>query len=212
MKKKIDILICDSGMTSWQKEYAFNLSGFFYKDKNGHGTQMIEVMHEINPNAKIGSIKVLNKYKECQLKKMLWGLMECEKYDAKIIVLALAFETNQEVYVLKEIINELVKQGKIIVCSVKNGLETSYPAKYENVIGVRREHYTIFDENSEIQLKLNLENVICLDNKGTKKIFSGNSMAVAYVGAKISMIPNIQSMTYEQVVKKISCGNELLDL
>lgn len=210
MRKHADIVICDSGISSWQRPYAKNLYGISGRDRHGHGTQLAEVIHMINKEALVGSIRILDEKKECTLDTMIKGLILCQKCDAKIVVLALAIDCDREIPVLREIIDELLEQGKIVVCSTRNGACESLPASYKGVLGVRRESYTKFDKDECIQLKIDIPNVMCQNKDRQISVFAGNSMACAYVAAKLSLIDNIEKLTIADIEKLLEKDIKIL--
>ena len=110
--------------------------------------------------------------------------------DIDIINISLSVNGCLYIHQIDEVIESLKSQGKIIVVSVENGKETSYPANNKNTVGVKgklmNENKIVFERQKEIQVIANSAPVLCLGLKGEYEWFGGNSKAAALVSAQIS--------------------------
>lgn len=149
-------------------------------DENGHGTKMLQILCDkdigVAPNIEIYSLKVLDENGEGCYIYTINAIRWCIENNIQIINISVATSTDYQE--LKKIIEEAVRGGIIIVASFGNFYTTqSYPASYENVIGV----YTDLTDN-----KYNhLNSILCPVNKFYSDASMtdgciGNSPATAY--------------------------------
>ena len=82
-------------------------------------------------------IKVLDKYGRTNIQILEEALKSLIDKDIDIINLSLSVVKSEMVGDLYKICEELNKKGKILVCSLANGFNESYPAVFDNVIGVK---------------------------------------------------------------------------
>ena len=58
---------------------------FYMNDLTGHGTSIASIIHEINPNALIYSVRILDKNNQATLDRVLEGIQWCIENDVNII-------------------------------------------------------------------------------------------------------------------------------
>ncbi len=186
---KVNAVICDSGISVRQLDYIKAIDiGMGWKDENGHGSQVAEVNSSLFDKVSISSIKILDSMKQCGLDIVFSALEVINDLDVDIVCLALAVDEDEISTLLlndmKERLHKITKQGKIIVSSLHNKKNSSYPASLGNVIGVRmiEPHHKMdfYDSQKSIQCELQLESVICESKDGFYQPFKGNSNACAF--------------------------------
>lgn len=108
-----------------------------YMDDNGHGSLCASAIIKENPNVRLYVEKVLDKNNCSTLNILEKALETLLKEDIQIISLSLTLTEMQRERQLGKICAELTRQGKIVVCTLANGSNKSYPANYQSTIGVK---------------------------------------------------------------------------
>src|SRR5690606_30239941 len=106
-----------------------------YEDENGHGTSCASTIKKEFNDIGIFVVKILGRDGRTSSQIFEESLKYLLNIDIRLINLSLSVITNEMIQDLYEICDELYQQGKIIVCSLANGFEESYPAVFNNVIG-----------------------------------------------------------------------------
>lgn len=184
MKKKV--IICDSGISERHFSCVQSVDvGCGWKDNNGHGSVLIDIIQLIVPDTEIISIKILNEENECSLNDLLLALEKCEMFaENAIICLALAIEEEYYIQPIANIIRKLIQKNNVVVSSVFNNMPNSFPACMKEVIGVRYydeekfEGQYYYTEN-EIQCYLPYMKIIAEGINGIYQMFGGNSLLCA---------------------------------
>lgn len=189
------IIICDSGVSSSQMNYIQPIDiGYGIYDTNGHGSELTRLIHIINSDLNILSIKILDENNCGTLEGLISALRECLKHDVCVICLALSLESeiedNKE---LREVVNELESKGKVIVAALHNGNEYSVPAGFHNVIGVKSgERFSLlsafYDKDKKIQCTIPLETFFGESVDGRYEKLRGNSVACALFAEHVATI------------------------
>lgn len=160
------------------------------KDDNGHGTKCIHVINGISSNSLIYVVKIIDESSKCSSFLLLEALKYLLYRNIDIVNISLSVNGCLYINQIDEIIESLNSQGKIIVVSVENGKETSYPANNKNTVGVKgrlmKENKIVCERQKEIQVIANSMPVLCLGLGGQYEWFGGNSKAAALVSAQIS--------------------------
>ena len=143
---KIKVAIIDSGVKKEHPKF-FNDSfiGFGYEngcitddytDTNGHGTAIYNIVRNINNveiiNIKVGDIG--NGVPDTEIIGILNYIYE--KIDVDVINLSLGLSICENLQELYEICDKLCSKGIILVSAFDNAGSISYPAAFDNVIGV----------------------------------------------------------------------------
>lgn len=176
-------------------DYSFGdvLSPINTKPNNGHGTAICGIIARSLPNAEIISVRLFegdNHIGELQLIKVLKYIYENLHVDIINLSLGLSVcERNHELYDICELIN---KNGTIIVSAFDNNGCISYPAAFDNVIGVVSGTKTRKNDDFEFVE----DNVVNIKAKGGMQrvawndpdyiMMSGNSFACAYVTVQVA--------------------------
>lgn len=117
-----------------------------YIDDNGHGSLCASAIIKENPNARLFVEKILDKNNMSTQDILEKGLMRLMEEDVQIISLSLSLTSMQSENKVKNLCKELNRQNKIIICTLANGVEKSYPANYQSTVGVRG--FILEDQNS----------------------------------------------------------------
>ena len=210
----INVVIIDSGVDlnhpAFSKDTIVALSvndAFSAIDEYGHGTAVYGIIRKC-PGIKIINIKIPNIENgvECS------GLVQALRYvlekvpEANIINLSLGvnIEENRELY---DVCSALSQKGTIIVSAFDNANSISYPAAYENVIGVvsgrecvkTSDFVVIHDDMVDIAAKGGIQRV-CWANHSYMMI-SGNSFACAHVTFKVAQFMQIGLRNKEEILE-----------
>lgn len=164
------------------------------QDYLGHGTAVLSIILSHNVDVDLFVVKLFNnEYDQIDegilvyALKYLYNNTECD-----IINLSMSISFIKDCSVLYDVCDDLVKQGRIIIASFENAGALSFPAEYDNVVGVtsgnncyKNEEF-VWVENSPINVfaKGRKQKVRWLDNK---YIFeAGNSLACAHFSGIVS--------------------------
>lgn len=224
MKNKVKIAVLDTGIDKNHNYLKENIIGGIsfkntenyiivseeYDDDNGHGTACASVIKKEFQDIEIYVVKVLDKFGKSNDQILEEGLKYLLKTDIKLINLSLSVIESEKVQDLYKICDELTKEGKIIISSLANGYEESYPAKFDNVIGVKGfiledEHSFWYNKKSKIQCIIDDNPYLsCTINNSYKLFGKCNSKAAAKLTGKIAKIlsekPNI---TYSELQNEL---------
>lgn len=189
------IAVIDSGIDStyysendFLKEYiGYNYNGYTISENSkvgddfGHGTQCVDCIHQLLPDAKIHVVRVLDANGNTSVEMLSKALNDLVDSDVDIINLSLSL-TNSFDGNLRSICKTLYDNGKIITASVENGKKSSVPAIFEEVIGVIGGFHTSADEyyylkDKSIELICDCVPMMVRSKEGRFEFFSGNSKA-----------------------------------
>lgn len=165
-----------------------------YNDDNGHGTSCASIIKKEFEDVEIFAVKILDKEGESNIQVLEESLRYLLDLDIKIINLSLSVIDSNDIYDLKKICDQLIEQGKIIVCSLANGYEKSFPAIFDNIIGVKGfiledENCFWYNKSNEIQCIMDNNSYMCCDINNTYRLFGkSNSQAAAKFTGKIANI------------------------
>lgn len=157
-------------------------------DLLGHGTATCAQIVQYQGIGDYLILKIFTSSERTTLLNLIKALEICKEYDdIKLINLSLAFEIidDQIVKYLKTIVQELMEQGKIIICSKANKRSCSYLSCLSNVIGVELKYtpksdreYFVFDSTNFNCLYFSpIKLMPCKNNNYT--YYYGNSAATA---------------------------------
>ena len=183
-----------------------------FDDDNGHGSACAHMIRAVAPNAKIYVIKILDDNLEADYNLFEAALDHCLGLEYHIINLSLSMTDGGGMdYKLNDLCDKLRKQGKIIVSSVCNGCQKSYPAAYSSVIGVRG---CCFDEmgeywynsRNEIQCIADISPFFTSRSINKYFMFSGNSKACALLSGML-----LKMEKTNKVVLNFESANAMLE-
>lgn len=174
----------------------YHISKIFPRDLNGHGTMVVDMIRALNSKCKFLVVKILNSECLATTEMLATALEYLKKQPIDVIHMSIAVTKKDEQFVkISQLCNDLNKQGKMIVCSVENGKDESFPAELPSVFGVSGCVFnccTNFYLNMEscIQFLCDATPSLVTGLKGELYLFSGNSKAACAATAKIASIEN----------------------
>ena len=188
-----EIIFCDSGIAVNQTDYIKTYDvGFGTYDTHGHGSSLTKLVHSINNNIKLSSIRVLDEKNEGSLEGLIMALEKCMELDAKVICLALSIDQSiTENDDLRDMVRDVYESGKIIVAALQNRAEYSIPAGFEDVIGVKscqimEESSAFWHPNEKIQCTLPVEDFFWKSLGEEYVRLGGNSVACAFMAEHVA--------------------------
>ncbi len=104
---------------------------------HSHGSICAAIIRKYAPQARIGSIRVLKETGRGSLNALLLALKWCGGHGVKVIHLSAGSVQAVDVLPLRDAINEVNEKGCVVVAACKNGRNVSFPASFDNVIGVK---------------------------------------------------------------------------
>lgn len=157
-----------------------------YMDSNGHGTYCAEIITRICPKAKLIIVKILNRNNQGSSECLLRALEYLEDKDVDIINMSLSTYHNDFREKLQKKCDILHARGVVLVSSLANHAQSSYPAIFSSVLGVRGELFLgerdyIYSPHQSIQCIASSVPVLVDDIDGKYSFFGGNSKATAIV-------------------------------
>lgn len=209
MKRKIKVAILDTGIDKnheYLKDNIYEGFGFNstdegyitiddnYEDDNGHGTVCASIIKNKFSNVEFTVIKVLDKYGSTNIQILEEALKMLIEKDIDIINLSLSVMKSEMISDLYNVCEDLKNKGTIIVCSLANGFNESYPAVFDNVIGVKgftleTEDSFWFNKNKKIQCIMDSTPYFHCNINNTYKLFGKcNSQAAAKLTGEIANI------------------------
>ncbi|TKH07006.1 peptidase S8 [Peribacillus simplex] len=214
-KDKVVVAVLDSGINQNHTD----LKGIVKKSFNalnnsndladnfGHGTAIAGLIASknddsigISKNVDIYSVKVIQDNGEVNVSDFIFGLRWAIDENVDVINVSLGFNSGSKE--LKDIVDEAVNNGIIIVASSgnTNGLNAQYPARFENVISVGVVNEQLLPTNLSAIGKIDFvapgTNLISLDNHGDYSKFSGSSFSTALVSGVI--VENLNNLDIEK--------------
>ena len=150
MKKKMVVAVIDSGvnkMDGMLQEQ--DIEDIYYEDQefktcyvgklNPHGTEIIKVLLKEAPDIKILSVRTLQADNRCMLSAIIHALEFCIEQKVDVINLSLGScgSTSSRLRELQQVCERATQRG-IVIFAADNNIsgKKSYPANFENVIGV----------------------------------------------------------------------------
>ena len=206
----LKIAILDSGIDGnhpdlagrIRKEYNAIGNNDSVEDEFGHGTAVagiIAASHNgvgikgVNSLADIYSVKVSNEKGVSEVSSLVRGIEWCIKEKVHIMNISLGLSHDSEE--LERAINKAINSGIVVVAAAGNNYMTwtDYPAQYPKVISVNAvTHDYAVDETyagyGKIDVAAPGESILTTVPGGGYKVFSGTSIATAYITGIVSLI------------------------
>lgn len=180
------------GLVDPEDELLLKISPDF-SDINGHGTACTDIILRIAPDASIYPIKVFGKRIETSPNILIEGILWAIKNELKILNISLGTLLLEALEPLYKVCEIAKRQGMILVASKSNSEDISYPAIFENVIGVETgdfddlfEYEIQPDEGIECRAKGHFNNICGL--RGIRGSLMGNSLAAPVITGIIALI------------------------
>lgn len=198
------------GGISFENKGNYIISSDEYLDENGHGTACASIVKNEFNNAKIFSVKIMDKNGKSNIQLLEEALRYISRTDIRIINLSLSVIDSGKVKDLYKICNILRNSNKIIICSLKNNSSQSYPAIFDNVIGVRGtnlETKDLFWYNKNYDIQCVIDNSVrfaCYINNTYKLYGKSNSQAAAKLTGKIAKLISLNpNMGFNELQNKL---------
>lgn len=106
-------------------------------DMSSHGSICAAIIRRYAPEAKIGSIKILNSERKGNIRALLVALRWCAKRGIKIVNLSAGTYQMCDIIPLIRVVKAFRRRGGILVAACKNGKNIGFPASLDGVIGVK---------------------------------------------------------------------------
>lgn len=197
--KKIKVAIIDSGvemnhpLLSSQKITGIRIyeeEGKIYykneiKDVNGHGTAVAGIIFEkCYSGIDLLSISILDKQLKCQFTLLKAAFQFAINFDVQVINLSLGTILPKYQNELKSLCDLADEKGILVVAAVNNYTDSSYPANFANVFGVRSKFvlgkYDFILNRKNLQVYANGYRQKVYSRSGSYIYQSGNSFAAAH--------------------------------
>ncbi len=107
-----------------------------------HGTGCAAIIKKYAPDARIGSIKILNDNHRGLVEHLVKAFKWCISNKIKIVHLSLGTVYFKDFPEIKTIVNTFSESGGVVVAACNNRNIVTYPASLSNVIGVRYNEHT----------------------------------------------------------------------
>lgn len=214
--RKVKIAIVDSGVRLdhhaiiGKQPQLIRYTGLENGEGNcGHGTAIFNIISKAEKFADIINFQITNKDEEISEDELIGCLCEIrDNYDVDIINLSLGLSFCDDITRLRNICDELSAKGIIIVSAFDNMGALSYPAVFENVIGVtsvdicrKIDDFIVFEDNViNIGANGNMQRLAW--NKPDYIISDGNSFACAHTAVQIARFMSDGVRTFSEIIDK----------
>lgn len=171
-----------------------------YNDEIGHGTGIVDVLLKYSKNVEITVVKLYESENFTDIEKLSFTLKYI-KENIEFDMLQISFGVNIYIYEIHQIIREIAEQNKCVIAAFDNEGGISYPAAFEEVIGIDI-NYSYKDLIKYDIVEGNVIDVrggdiyYRLQGIGGKQINKGTSFLVSYFSA---MIANMHIKDYSKV-------------
>lgn len=191
----VDVIVIDSGCGYFQKDNVLggiNLcddgeSNFY--DNIGHGSAVIDIIMEQNPNSTFFIIKVCNNYNafSCEVLCRAFDYILSNNISSKIVNISLGMPVLENYIELYTRIKKIYENNMLVLSAYSNEGLISYPAAFDDVIGIdvspncKKKHEYEFVENSIINIRGSSSYFRALDHDQKKRLFQGTSFSTSYI-------------------------------
>ncbi len=199
----IKIAVIDDGISTDKiKELEFNIEIdnncriIEYYDKvqdNSHGTICAMIIKKYAPDALLGSIKILQTYtKRGYVNQFKKAFEWCIQHGISLINISLGSTQSYDYSILYECVKNAYHNGIIMVAALSNKHVVTYPASFQNVIGVKTDQSLKDDMYYMKHNCIEGVNVAASSTHtiGNKRTDLCNSYAAPLITAKIYQIMN----------------------
>lgn len=166
----------------------------YYEDITGHGTSIAGIISDINPDAELYSVRILDANNTAKLDRVIEGIYWCIDHDIDII--NMSFGTKYRSTALEKAVDAAYDAGLLLVSATGNGGNeecVEYPAAYEKVIAVGGvdKSAVLTDESAtgeEVELVAPGSQILTDGAFGGSLVAGGTSLSVAHVTGAASVI------------------------
>lgn len=190
----------------------------YNKEKKNHATTCAGIIKKyVSCNIQLSSIKVLSKYGDGKLNKLLTAMEWCIENDIDIINLSMGTVCYQDKKSIKDVIYKAFKKGIIIIAANKNDRIITYPAVFMNTIGVKcsitndlEEGEYIYNHESEDGVHIiacgshMLKNHLSIEKKVQNCNSFATPMITAFVADYLATNPNADLNSIKEYLYKSS--------
>lgn len=203
-RNKIRIVVIDSGIDikdEFLRDSVIDEIGYNFDEikgvdeeehpivENMHGTLIAKTIKHICSDIEFVSINILNEYLCADGRVLVKALKKAGDFNPHIVHLSLGTTKLKYWYALKIGVKALNKKNTIVVAAASNDEQTSYPAYFGNVVGVKgsdsQNIESFYYKNKFFYSHLTLPDKFLKDNSEYKRI-KGNSISAAYITGHLS--------------------------
>lgn len=106
-------------------------------DRNGHGTIVTNIIREIIDDENLYIVKLFDQQDEVEVERLVFALQYLRDFiKPDVIHLSMGISFCDNITKLREVCQNIVENGTVIVCAFDNNGSLSYPAAFPFVIGV----------------------------------------------------------------------------
>ena len=177
-----------------------------YNDTNGHGTACTDIILRIAPDAEIYPIRVFGEKIETSANMLIESILWAINNNIKILNISLGTLLPEALEPLYIVCEKARRKGIIIVASKSNTDDLSYPAIFENVIGVERGNFHdifkfVVEENEGIECKAKGSYTDVCWLKGERIKLSGNSFATPVITGIVALfVENKRNTNLDNII------------
>lgn len=202
----------------------------YYEDITGHGTSIAGIVSDIDPDAELYSVRILDSNNTARLDRVIEGIYWCIDHDINII--NMSFGTKYRSTALEKAVNAAYDAGILLISATGNGGNeecVEYPAAYEKVIAVGGvdKNAVLTDESAtgeEVELVAPGSQILTDGAFGGSLVAGGTSLSVAHVTGAASAIwekdlsktnrfvRDLLSDSAKRIGDRKSYGNGLVDI
>lgn len=202
------ILVYDSGIVKSQEKIIQTIDiGQGIWDNASHGSIVCDIIKLLSPNTEIESIKILDDENSTTLDILMNALEYAIESNCEMVCLALSIDYNKDCIPLRKILEEINRNGKIIVCSNRNHYSESYPACYNSVIGCsiqdEKIEKSLYSSVRQIQSALPITAVWRKIEDDNFSILNRNSLNCAVMAGEISYITETSKIIERKAIEAL---------
>ncbi len=166
-----------------------------YLDTSGHGTAVTDLLlSQCEDDVKVYVIRILDGEERCSSVVLLNAfLFILEKVECDLIHISAGVESLYEIVELKNVISKLYDKKIYVVAAYANNGSVSYPAAFDNVVGIdmgsryiKKNQYE-YVEGSIINFRTS-SNCFRVNWNGRQMILNGSSFSSTLISAKVAQI------------------------
>lgn len=177
------------GFVDPENELSMRESADFH-DRNGHGTACIDIIQQHAPLAEIFPVRVFGRQLESSIRIIQAGIRWAVENQMHIINLSLGTQDTRILRQLYIACEYARRQGIIIVAATHNRLNASYPAVFDNVIGVAQHDYQkmyMFDYDPDAAIECRARGKHSTLGVGGQTMVNGTSFSAPVITALLAL-------------------------